>query len=220
MAQQERAIRTRRVILQGAASVFDEFGYDAASIKEILARVSMTKGALYFHFPSKEDLARGVMEEQTLHLDLVPNASKVQELVDLTMAVAHALPHDAMLRAGARLALERGSVDFSASSPFLAWAKLCEQLLTDALARGEVLAQIDCQATAELIVGSFTGIQAFSQTSSGLADLEERISVMWQHLLPGIAVPAVMTRIDAAPDRGARLARLAAARAEDEDGAA
>ncbi|MCD0484544.1 TetR/AcrR family transcriptional regulator [Streptacidiphilus sp. ASG 303] len=205
MAQQARALETRRLILQGAAMVFDEMGYDAASIKEILSRVSVTKGALYFHFPSKEDLARGVLEEQTLHLHVPSQASKLQEVVDLAMAVAHALPNDATLRAGSRLAMERGSVDFAAHSPFLAWAKVCEELLEQAKRDGEVLPHVDCRETAELIVGSFTGIQAFSQVSSGLMDLEKRVSAMWKHLLPSVAVPAALARLDTGPDRGARL---------------
>ncbi|GAQ62198.1 ScbR family autoregulator-binding transcription factor [Streptomyces scabiei] len=212
MAQQARAVETRRLILQGAALVFDEMGYDAASIKEILSRVSVTKGALYFHFPSKEDLARGVLEEQTLHLHVSPQTSKLQEVIDLTMAVAHALPNDAMLRAGSRLALERGSIDFAAHSPFLAWAKVCEDLLEQAKRDGEVLPHVDCHETAELIVGSFTGIQAFSQISSALLDLEQRVSAMWKHILPSVAIPAALARLDTAPDRGARLQEAALAR--------
>ncbi|MEU6484206.1 ScbR family autoregulator-binding transcription factor [Streptomyces sp. NPDC046887] len=210
MAQQARAVETRRLILQGAAVVFDELGYDAASIKEILSRVPVTKGALYFHFPSKEDLARGVLEEQTLHPNFLPQASKLQQVVDLAMTVAHALPNDAMLRAGSRLALERGSVDFAAHSPFLAWAKVCEELLEQAKGDGEVLPHVDCRETAELVVGSFTGIQAFSQVSSGLLDLEQRVSAMWRHILPAVAVPSALTRMDTGPDRGARLSQIAA----------
>ncbi|MGJ3560236.1 TetR family transcriptional regulator [Streptomyces sp. INA 01156] len=38
MARQERAIRTRRTILDAAAAVFDERGYTSATIGEILDR--------------------------------------------------------------------------------------------------------------------------------------------------------------------------------------
>ena len=220
MAQQARAVETRRLILEGAALVFDEMGYDAASIKEILSRVSVTKGAMYFHFPSKEDLARGVLQEQTLHLHLSPQPSKLQEVVDLAMTVAYALPNDAMLRAGSRLALERGSVDFASHSPFLAWAKVCEELLEQAKRDGEVLPHVDCRETAELIVASFTGIQAFSQVSSGLLDLERRVSAMWKHMLPSVAVPAALARLETGPDRGARLQEAADRQAAAEEPAA
>ncbi|MGW3828972.1 TetR family transcriptional regulator, partial [Streptomyces sp. NPDC005071] len=35
-------------------------GHRDATISEILARAGVTKGALYFHFNSKEELALGV----------------------------------------------------------------------------------------------------------------------------------------------------------------
>ena len=205
MAQQERAVQTRRSILLGAAQVFDEYGYDAASIKEILTRAQVTKGALYFHFPSKEELARGVLQEQTVYLDVPENVSKIQELIDLTMAVAHMLPHDPLLRAGLRLAMERGSVDFSESNPLLAWARICGELLERAKQLGEVLTQVDARETAEMLVASFAGVQTFSQATSGLADMEERVSVLWRHLLPTIALPATLVRLDAMPGRGAKV---------------
>ncbi|MFJ8040385.1 ScbR family autoregulator-binding transcription factor [Kitasatospora sp. NPDC096147] len=205
MAQQERAVQTRRSILLGAAQVFDEYGYDAASIKEILARAQVTKGALYFHFPSKEELARGVLQEQTVYLDIPDNVSKLQELIDLTMAVAHMLPVDPLLRAGLRLAMERGSVDFSESNPLLAWARICGELLEEAKLRGEVLTQVEGKETAEMLVASFAGVQTFSQATTGLSDMEERVSVLWRHLLPTIALPATLVRLDAQPGRGAKV---------------
>ena len=52
MARQERAIRTRRVILEAAGAVFDEHGYTATTISMVLERAEVTKGALYFHFSS------------------------------------------------------------------------------------------------------------------------------------------------------------------------
>lgn len=73
MAQQARAIQTRRSILVAAAAVFDERGYSSATISEILARAGVTKGALYFHFTSKEDLALGVMDVQ-LDSDPLPRS--------------------------------------------------------------------------------------------------------------------------------------------------
>lgn len=100
MAQQERAIRTRQVLLLAAASVFDEVGYDAASISEILNRSKMTKGALYFHFASKEALALGVIDAQTVDLELPETGSKLQDLVCLTQLIATRLQTDVVLRAG------------------------------------------------------------------------------------------------------------------------
>ena len=61
--QQERARRTRAAIVESAAAEFSKRGYAAASINTILEHSNATKGAMYFHFDSKEALARAVLEE-------------------------------------------------------------------------------------------------------------------------------------------------------------
>lgn len=59
--QQERARRTRAAIVEAAAHEFAKRGYAAASVNAILENSHATKGAMYFHFDSKEDLARAVL---------------------------------------------------------------------------------------------------------------------------------------------------------------
>ncbi|GAF47574.1 putative TetR family transcriptional regulator [Rhodococcus wratislaviensis NBRC 100605] len=64
MVQQQRAAVTRAQIVRGAAEMFDKSWFEGASLVEILEAAGMTKGALYFHFRSKEDLARHIIAEQ------------------------------------------------------------------------------------------------------------------------------------------------------------
>lgn len=65
VVKQDRSVRTRQTILSAAARVFEERGYQMATISEILTAAGVTKGALYFHFPSKEDLARASSTRRT-----------------------------------------------------------------------------------------------------------------------------------------------------------
>ncbi|MHD0294585.1 TetR family transcriptional regulator [Rhodococcus qingshengii] len=53
-----RAIRTRQLILSVAAQHFDAHGYGDANVNAILAAGNLTKGAIYFHFPSKESITQ------------------------------------------------------------------------------------------------------------------------------------------------------------------
>ena len=64
MVRQDRAKATREAIINGAAAVFEEHGYGSASLTQVSEAAGVTKGALYFHFKSKDDLARAVIEEQ------------------------------------------------------------------------------------------------------------------------------------------------------------
>lgn len=154
MAEQLRAIRTRQTILSAAAKIFEEQGgYQAATISQILTEAGVTKGALYFHFHSKEDLAQGVLSEQDQRIIVPMRASKVQEIVDVVMLHAHRLQTDPMVRAGVRLTMDQQTQNLDRSGPFLRWGgEVGLDLLQQAKAQGELLPHISPPETAEVIV--------------------------------------------------------------------
>ncbi|MFH9225420.1 ScbR family autoregulator-binding transcription factor [Streptomyces lydicus] len=205
MAQQDRAIRTRRVILEAAASVFDEQGYDRATIAEVLERAGVTKGALYFHFASKEQLALAVLEEQVVDIAVEPQKIKLQEFVDAGQVLAYRLRRDPIQRGAARLAVEQGSNHLDRKQSMISWTRFVEGLLNEARARGEILESIVVRDTAELFVGAFAGLQMMSHAMSNQADLSHRLTVFFQHTLPSIAVPAVLAKLNLDPERGEKL---------------
>ena len=47
---------TQQRILEAARELFAERGYAGTSIRDIAERLSMTKAALYYHFPGKQDV--------------------------------------------------------------------------------------------------------------------------------------------------------------------
>ncbi|MEV7991342.1 ScbR family autoregulator-binding transcription factor [Streptomyces sp. NPDC086077] len=206
MAKQERAIRTRRAILEAAGAVFDEHGYTSTTIAMVLERAEVTKGALYFHFPSKESLAQAVLDEQVPFGAIPPRACKLQEVVDITFVVGQRLLSNALLRGSVRLAVDQCAppgVDHT--GPFRQWADHLTPLLEQAQAQGELLPTVDPRDTVELLIGSFTGIQLMSRALTGRDDLGRRLSVLWSHMLPSIAVPGLLLGVDSRADRGARV---------------
>lgn len=67
---------TREKILDAALELFTSKGYDKASLREVAEMVGVTKAALYYHFPSKENLlsalVEGVHSAGRHGLDLMP----------------------------------------------------------------------------------------------------------------------------------------------------
>src|ERR1700742_3714524 len=59
---QQRARETRASVLLAAAHVFDAYGYAGASNDQIAQEGGLTKGALYFPFEPKADLALSVID--------------------------------------------------------------------------------------------------------------------------------------------------------------
>jgi AcrR family transcriptional regulator len=61
-AKVDRGQATRAHVLETATRLFAARGYDATSIEDVLAATSLSRGALYHHFPSKEALFEAVLD--------------------------------------------------------------------------------------------------------------------------------------------------------------
>jgi AcrR family transcriptional regulator len=60
---------TRARIQQVALELFTEQGYEKTSLREIAERLDVTKAALYYHFKSKEDIVRSLVEDYFGQID-------------------------------------------------------------------------------------------------------------------------------------------------------
>lgn len=58
-----RADNRRQALIDAAAAAFREFGYHAASMREVAGRVGMLAGSMYYHFASKDELLLAVYAE-------------------------------------------------------------------------------------------------------------------------------------------------------------
>lgn len=65
---ESRKSATRRRILDAALEVFAERGYHDAIVDDIVRASQTSKGAFYFHFPSKEDIYLKLIDELTAQL--------------------------------------------------------------------------------------------------------------------------------------------------------
>ncbi|WP_329184677.1 ScbR family autoregulator-binding transcription factor [Actinacidiphila glaucinigra] len=202
MAKQERGARSRQQILEAAASVFEQRGYDAASTTEILSRTDLTRGSLYHHFPSKEAIATALMSVHEDALVMPEHPVAVQAVIDLTLGFAERLQKDQVLRAAVRLATEHTSLSHGRAAPYEQSRTAVYHLLRRAEQQGELLPGIDLEAAAWTIVGSFTGLQIMSQVYSGRRDLLQGVNAFWQFILPGLAAPWLLLRLRTTPAPG------------------
>src|SRR5215468_11310071 len=65
----ERGRDTRARLLGLALQLFAEQGYEQTSLREIAERLGVTKAALYYHFKSKEDIVRSLVEDYIGQID-------------------------------------------------------------------------------------------------------------------------------------------------------
>lgn len=195
MYKVERAAMTKRRIVHAAAAVFEEHGFNGARLTMITKQAGLTMGAIYFHFESKEDLARAVMLQQADDLELPEGDDGLQKLIDTTMYLAGQLRVNALLRAGVRLAVEQGSFGMRDDTAYLQWADQFREQLIAARLRGDLLPEVDETDLSQLLVSAYSGTQLLSELSSSRADLPDRILTMWRYLLPGVAAPEARQRL-------------------------
>lgn len=195
MPRQDRAERTRNAILDAAAAVFDERGFNGASLSDILARAGVTKGALYFHFTSKEELARAIVEEQFMvPLPLVDFTNPgLQTLIDMSHSLAHNLRSNVRVRASFRLVVEANFADPS-PDPYLRWIESAHEVLAAAQERGEIRKDWNPKDLANWVSAVFLGVQTQSHVLTNRADVHERLTIMWKIALPGLVPPRRLAR--------------------------
>jgi AcrR family transcriptional regulator len=77
--RRSRAPRRRQSeILEAAARVFHEKGYESTSIQDIADAVGILKGSLYYYITSKEDLLYEILQD--VHQDALKNLDTIAEL--------------------------------------------------------------------------------------------------------------------------------------------
>ena len=90
--------RTREHLLQAAFREVYRYGFQSAGIDTILAATNVTKGALYYHFESKEALGYAIIEEIIAKLTrdrwMLPlQRSKDKDPIDTLIGIVRAIPH-------------------------------------------------------------------------------------------------------------------------------
>jgi AcrR family transcriptional regulator len=195
MAQQERAQLTRDRLIDGAARAFCRLGYLAATTNDIAAEAGTTRGALYFHFESKEVIARAVIEEEqrraveagTRIMGL--ERSALETMLMLCVDLARRLQADLVVQAGIRLATEGSSFDPPLRAPYQQWLDTFSAIAARAVQEGDFRDDVDPAVFARFMIPAYTGVQLVSETFTGRDDLLPRIREMWLFLFPAV-VPA------------------------------
>lgn len=191
---QQRAIETRSSVIEGASKVFERAGYGNASLSEISTQSEVTKGALYFHFKSKEEIALAVIEAQ--HARSREAGDKVTSrgdkalptILECCRVFGQQLLDDVVVRAGIRLTFEASVFDADVTGPYQDWVETMTQMTAQGQREGDIKAEVDPADFARYLVASFTGVQMVSNVLTGRQDVMERIRQMWDFMLPAVAV--------------------------------
>ncbi|MEU3981062.1 ScbR family autoregulator-binding transcription factor [Streptomyces sp. NPDC026672] len=192
MARQLRAEQTRATIITAAADLIDRQGYESTSLSEIVEHARVTKGALYFHFAAKEDLAHAIMELQAhAARQLVSDVdsrgcSSLEALMRTTFGIARLAVEGPIPRAGLRLATADVVVRPPLRHPFTEWLELATRRLLGAVKESDVHPDTDVEAAAHSLVCFFVGTRIAGRSLEPASRLPRRITEMWYLTIRGL----------------------------------
>lgn len=194
---------TRARILEVAAARFAARGYAGTTFTELIAASGLTKGAFYFWFPSKEQLAAAVLEfkqrqiRERLEARGAALGSAADQLLALPDTMRRIQHDDPSTWAIARLARDVAQVP-GLAGPVRAvldrWIETGAELIRRAQAEGGVRTDIDPETTAAVLVAAYDGIKGFTQAMGGHEALDgpeftERIALFTRLLDTSLRVP-------------------------------
>ncbi|MDX3800642.1 ScbR family autoregulator-binding transcription factor [Streptomyces sp. AK04-3B] len=192
MARQLRAEQTRTTIITAAADLFDRYGYESTSLSDIVEHAHVTKGALYFHFAAKEDLAHAIMELQSKAARRIAGeiddrgGTSLEALMRLTFGLTRLSVEGPIARAGLRLATGGVAVRPPLPHPFTELLDLISRRLGGAVKESDIHADVDLDAVAHSLVCFFVGTRVVGRSREPTGRLPRRMAEMWHVLIRGL----------------------------------
>ncbi|MGC0362455.1 AcrR family transcriptional regulator [Rhodococcus sp. 27YEA15] len=194
--QQERARRTRASLVEAAAIEFAKRGYAAASVNTILEGSRATKGAMYFHFQSKEDLARAVLtsaidsfgeitERWSARTDLDPFVV----LHGLVLDIAELFRSDVIVQAEFRLIIEPEFYADVQSGGGQVWGRTAHALATRAQSEGLLRDGVDPAKFTRVLAASLAGRRYMADLIANSGHIAEWFEESLEVILDAMASP-------------------------------
>ena len=151
--------RTQQII-DAAARVFREKGYDGATLRDIAKEAGLLPGSLYYHIRSKEELLRLIVEQpiQDLHAHLeeivASDASPAQKLAQALAAQLRAFDmHYPYLFVHLHNVLRVDTLHPDMQKRAKRYEEFWQQILTQGVKMGEFPPELDVKVAAFAIIG-------------------------------------------------------------------
>ena len=182
MAKGNRGKKTRSDILQTASRLFALNGYFHTSTSDILESVSISKGAFYHHFKSKEDLALAILEQlrrdyQELLIEPVRNVEPEKrpgEMLDRIVKLNQSGQWFNCLliaRFVQEMSQQEGELAGEVVETVNWLIGFWQEIISDAQAAGSMSWSTDPQIMAELIFAAWTGAIICNELDDGIINL-------------------------------------------------
>jgi AcrR family transcriptional regulator len=190
--------RTRERLLQAAFQQVYRYGFQSAGIDTILAATNVTKGALYYHFDSKEALGHAIVDEIIAKFVrdrwLLPlERNKDKDPINVLIGIVQGIPSRPRdVKGGCplvNLAQEMSLLDEQFRKRlerlFVAWQEGVSTLLRIGQSRGTVRRDLNADEAASFLVAMIEGHEVLAKNAQDVKVWEVGIRniVVWLNSL-------------------------------------
>jgi TetR/AcrR family transcriptional regulator, transcriptional repressor for nem operon len=158
---------TRQKIVEAAAPIFNQRGYEGGSLSELMAATGLKKGGIYRHFASKEELAAEAFDyawsvaKRIRFGDLDEKAPAVERLKQL---ISNFVERRSPIPGGCPVL--NTAINSDDGNPVLrarvtkalrSWLTFVQSIIADGITKGEIRADADPKGVAIVIWSSLEG---------------------------------------------------------------
>ena len=177
--------RTRTRLLDAAETLMGRRGFAATSIDQIIAEVGVTKGTFFYHFPTKHDLARALIDrfaeaDQAILRSKMESAEKLSDdplqqlLIFIGLMLEVAEHFDGTAQPGclyATYCFEAGLFEQDTkrviAEAMLSWRAALAEKLRAAVAAHPPRREFDVESLADMLTVLFEGAFVLARTLPG-----------------------------------------------------
>lgn len=194
MPLQARAEATRQNILDAAIELFDEVGYAKTGLADIMARADVTKGAFYYHFPSKEAVATAIIDEAAAEvwgvfgrITASTTSPALENLIRASFEVVAITARDNRVRMANMLRQSLTHVSEAGPRTYVQERKFLLEAVDKAVADGDLAVDVDADAVTQAIWTAGPGTLLLAEATGD--DVFTRLAQVWSVILRGVVPP-------------------------------
>jgi len=201
--KQERAARTRAEILEKAVRLFSHKGYQTTTMVDLAKAIKMSPGALYWHFPTKEDILLAACEQlhQRFIGEFVPRVDEMRKHTAREQLAAYAqIAIDSISEnreyalfftiMGAESVGKTERVSAAIHDAFAAYVAFFAGIVRYGQKTGEFRKEVDPITLAHGFIGSFFGMIIHQEMFSAEVTYRAMASAINLLVIPGLTSPA------------------------------
>jgi TetR/AcrR family transcriptional repressor of nem operon len=165
--------QTRKKIVEAAAPIFNQHGYEGSSLNDLMEATGLKKGGIYRHFSSKEELAAEAFDytwEAAWNARLLHVDEKTSGIAKLKQLIANFVDYKSPVAGGCPILNTATDADDGnavlrarAAKALRSWLTRLQAIVEQAQGSGETRPGVDPKVVSTLIVASLEGALMMSR---------------------------------------------------------